>query len=112
MQGSGGSWQDSGYVVAWDRRLGHLIGLFVGAGVGIVNPGRPPGEAPFGPMLYICPDEMRRSVRRLPSHSRTDGGSIILMLTRLKTWNLCDRLASLEKRRNKKHSQQRSPTCI
>ena len=48
-------WQQSGYIVAWDRQLGGMIALYVGRAFGVVDRGQTPLSAPLGSILHIEP---------------------------------------------------------
>ncbi|KAJ5693221.1 hypothetical protein N7462_002644 [Penicillium macrosclerotiorum] len=51
--GPGEKWLPSGYIVAWDRRLGEMIALYVGKSHGVIDNGPTPPNPPFGAVLDI-----------------------------------------------------------
>ncbi|KAF7715140.1 Uncharacterized protein PECH_007448 [Penicillium ucsense] len=67
-------WEQSGYVVAWDRQFGDMIALYVGRGFGIIDPGPTPSNAPFGSILHIDSTHTPNSRKRFSGRrSRISG---------------------------------------
>jgi hypothetical protein len=79
--GAEDEWLRSGYIVAWDRQVGEMIALYVGAGSGIIDRGPTPPDAPFGAIVHVRPAQVS-SNEHWPSnrHSRIPARSYYLDL--------------------------------
>ncbi|GLI72381.1 hypothetical protein PoHVEF18_000553 [Penicillium ochrochloron] len=79
--GAEDEWLRSGYIVAWDRQVGEMIALYVGAGSGIIDRGPTPPDAPFGAIVHVRPAQVS-SNEHWPSnrHSRLPARSYYLDL--------------------------------